>query len=76
MEVQFFVSLVFFASSLLDICESAKSEDVFVTKGMLQQFQKEMFDRLDQIDIEVREIKGGILSDDTGIHLLSYLCKV
>ena len=63
-----FVLLVFFGSGLLDICETAKSEDVFVSKKMFQEFQKQIFDRFDQIGNEVSEIKD-IQLDQRGTHL-------
>ena len=64
-----FVGQVLFASGLLSFCETAKSEDVFVSKKMFQEFQKQIFDRFDQIDNEVSEIKD-IQLDQRGTHLL------
>ena len=69
MESLSFVGLVFFTSGLLSFCESAKSEDVFVSTKMFQEFQKQIFDRFDQINSEVGEIKD-IQLDQRGIHLL------
>ena len=64
-----FVGLVLFASDLLSFCESGESGDVFVSKKMFQEFQKQIFDRFDQIDSKVREIKD-IQLDQRGTHLL------
>ena len=68
MEILSFVGLVFFASGLLSFCESGESGDVFVSKKMFQEFQKQIFDRFGQVDSEVREIKD-IQLDQRGTHL-------
>ena len=63
-----FADLVLFASDLLSFCESGVSEDVFVSKKMFQEFQKQIFDRFHQINSEVGEIKD-IQLGQRGIHL-------
>ena len=51
------ISLVFLACGLLVFCKSGKSENVFVPKEMLQEFQDRVFDRMDKMDKEMTEIK-------------------
>ena len=51
------ISLVFLACGLLGFCEYGKSENVFVSQEMLREYQDRVFDRMDRMDKEMREIK-------------------
>ena len=70
-----FVGQVFFASGLLSFCESGESRDAFVSRKMFQEFQKQIFDRFDQINSEVGEIKD-IQLDQRGTHLFLVLMQL
>ena len=50
-------SLVFFAGSFLGFWQSGKSEDVFVSEEMLQEFQERIFDTMDK---EMREFQDRV----------------
>ena len=50
-----FLGLVFFASGLIGFCQSGNSEDVSVFTEMLREFQDRVFDRIDDLEREMKE---------------------
>ena len=55
MRILSFTSLLFFASGLLGFGECGKSEDVSVFTEMLQEFQERVFERIDNMEREMKE---------------------